>query len=777
MPTPTESPNRIHAQLPIRKKRAGKPRGSEIEVELGASGTVNMSGIVAPIENVPALVMPQGIDVYHQMRNLAQVQASLLLVQAPILSSTPIVRPPKDGDNVDQGIADFCHQALFAPGAMQISWSRVFQHLITRFDFGVSVLEKVWRYHDETGTYRLAKLAPRLARTLVAWPQDPLGNLAGVEQQASGTNGRWINVTIPANKIVVSTYRREGDDYWGRSLLRGAHIHWFALMELFRMDLVRADRWSVGIAKAKFTTTEAWMDAKLVNQVKRALKALRSHERAYVMEHPSVEFSVMGPGAGSTGSGVSLKESIETHERGVIQNVLGTFLTSGSDGMNSNRTSKLADVFSSMLELGATEMAEDLTHQVVRELCDLNFAMEGREYPSIAFTNIADDDIDALTSNLTRVSAVGAYRPGRADHEHFRKLLKLPAVDPDAMDLDDDTDDEDEDEDDNEPMPPKKKTGATPNADDGEDDPDDEDEAKLRAKTRDDVLLSRVPNDLEVLLLRSPEQLARSLNQAADDLETRLMAIRRDQADTLLAKIVKRDASTRTNAFTDLRPGQFAIPQAGLTERAIRDMQRTLFAQGRREVRQELARQGASISLRMTSDEMENRILLGAPKRKKSTAKLPETSADANRVLITTAKVTAEQLNDTWFNRVLEVASRLRRGGTTGPTLVREVWETLENELSSGLWGKARAKINETFSLGRAVEARVHEDEIDRAVWSCLLDVHSCEPCVKRDGIEAAVTSEEYLTNPVPYKGCDGNKGGGDACRCMWLFILKTSTV
>lgn len=749
-------------------------RDARREAELGASGTENMLGVISSIETLPALIPPDGLRVYEEMRNLAQVNASLYIVKAPILSSTPVVRPPKNGDLVDQGIADFCQAALFGPGGMRLSWRRVFEHLMTRLDYGVAVCEKVHRYDLESGTWRVAKLAPRLARTIWQWNPDPATNeLASITQQAYRADMSYKQVTLPAQKCVVSTHQREGDNYWGRSILRPAYFHWWAITEMLRIGVVRADRWGVGIPKAKFTTQEDWTNRTLVAQVKRALKALRSHDRAYVMEHPGVEFSMLE--LNGTDGGVKLTDDIDFHARMIIQNVLATFLSGQSDGMSTNRTSKLADIFSSVLELVAGDIAEDLDEQVLHELCDLNFVMQGRAYPHIEFTNIADTDLEALANQVGRLYAIGALTPTPDDESFFREQYKLPPRLEGDVPEDDAADGEDDDPG-AVPGPGRPKNARPPASagEDGEDD-DEADQPALRLKGDTGVLLGRAPTAVEVFCLREPEAYARTLNATAITLERRLAEIRRVQFDRLAAAIAKKDARTSTGAFTDLRPDNFVIPERGLARRAIRETQIEAFADGRRKVRQELARQGSAVSLRLTSDAHEADILQLAKKKPQPTQ--PTTASTAKSAIATSAAVSAERLNDLWFNRILEVATRLRRTGITGQKLVAEMWTALENELSAGLRGVARAEVNEAFGLGRGVEAQVQSDEIEKAVWSCLLDVAACDPCVQRDGIEATLDSEEYTAHPVPYAGCEGNKGGGDACRCQWLFLLKGRTV
>ena len=790
---PAHDPGQIAAELPRqvrrpRKETAGAPPAPaplpELTVEpgeRGTTGTDNMSGIISGVEYLPALQPPYGLRVYDQMRrSSAQVRASLWIVKAPILSSTPVIQAGDKDDPISVGIADFCRAALFSPRAMRISWRQVLDHLLTRLDFGVSVAEKVWRYDAPSGTWRLDKISPRLATTISGWKLNEQGHeLAAVEQQALRPSAGAFTTPIPASKCLINTFQREGDNYWGVSLLRSAYMHWFYMTELYRIDMVRADRYGAGIPKAKFDTETAWNNTKVVTQVKRALKALRSHERAYLLEHPNVTFSVMGGPLNTEGG--RLLDSVEHHATMIIQNVLATFLASKADGLSTSRTQTLADVFSSVIELIAAEDAEALTDQVVRDLCDLNFAMEGRPYPRLEFTNIAHDDLEAITTQYSRLVAVGGLAPTQDDERHFRTAYKLPERKDEDMADDPDDPPTPEGDDEGDPEPPVQEEAEV-----ADDDPDTKDDARasIRAARRPEPLLAREPTPLERVLMRSPARRAERINAIAAALEQRLTAVRRTQAEQLLKVIVAKDARTWTAAFTDLRPDTFTIPEAKLAEKAITATQRVAFAYGRSTVRAELARQGLRLTVRArVADDC--RILATAerPVRaakkggKKPQPARPDTPATAKAQLLTSAKVTAEALNDAWFGRVMEVAVRVRRTGAQGEDLAKAVWEALEGEISAGLRGRARAEVNEALGLGRGVEARIQEDEIDTVVQSAILDTNLCEECEKVDGEEMEYGSARMYELLPPYSKCEGNKGGGDACRCEQLYLLKDRTV
>jgi predicted transcriptional regulator YdeE len=72
----------------------------------------------------------------------------------------------------------------------------------------------------------------------------------GITQQldaplTTGPNKGQSNVSIPAQKLVIFTHRREGDNYEGRSSLRSAYKHWFFKDTLYRLDGIRHERQGV----------------------------------------------------------------------------------------------------------------------------------------------------------------------------------------------------------------------------------------------------------------------------------------------------------------------------------------------------------------------------------------------------------------------------------------------------------------------------------------------------------------------------------------------------
>lgn len=54
-------------------------------------------------------------------------------------------------------------------------------------------------------------------------------------------------VSIPASKLLLFSFRREGENYEGVSVLRSAYKHWYFKETMYKFDAVRHERQSVGI--------------------------------------------------------------------------------------------------------------------------------------------------------------------------------------------------------------------------------------------------------------------------------------------------------------------------------------------------------------------------------------------------------------------------------------------------------------------------------------------------------------------------------------------------
>lgn len=729
--------------------------------EHGATGTPNYGGWITGEDYNPKLDGKAAMKVYDEMRRSdAQVGATLNVVKLPVRSADWRVDPPEHGDAQDLAIAEFCQDVLFGAGDWRADqWRQVLQHLLLKLDFGVSVLEKVWTIADD-GTARLRKLAPRLPHTIERWNIDEIGRLTSIVQLAPKAD-QFQELTIPADYAVVSNQDREGDNWWGRSILRPGYIHWYYKGQLYRIDAVKHDRYGVGIPVAEIqedytTTTEE------NRKIDAILKGIRSHEKAWIRTTAKVKYSILVPPGGQ--GGTNIMPSIDHHNAMIARTVLAGFLSQGEQKHGSfGLGGKLADIFTSVVETVADETADDLNTQVIRQLCDLNCNMRGRPYPTVRAMNIADTDAKELTEAVARLGP--KYITPEDDLEGaLRTVMNLPPL-PEQFKGRDRTP---------APTPPLgEPEPAGPGRDDATaagtkaptaQDQDREREA-LRARLRQlrdgyitasGCLLGRPPTAFELAVF-GVEDVPVRLEQAAASLASEMARVRRLQLDAILAEAVRKDQRTWTGDFTDIRPRDIGLPLTAALRKAIRAMQTSMAAYGAEQVQLEAQRQGITVLHALDAVDASARA--------------------AQSALVSSAQIAAERMSDTWYGRILETVLSERRSGKQGDALKAAVEARLAENVEKAPLGEARAEVNEAFAIGRAGQAAARKDGIETVQYSSLMDTNTCAPCAALDGTQFPFQSDEYYRTLPPFSGCDGNKGRPDACRCVHLYLFKGRTV
>ena len=79
----------------------------------------------------------------------------------------------------------------------------------------------------------------------------------------------------------------------------------------------------------------------------------------------------------------------------------------------------------------------------------------------------------------------------------------------------------------------------------------------------------------------------------------------------------------------------------------------------------------------------------------------------------------------------------------------------------------AAGAVNAAVADGRKREWEYNKDEVDRIIYSCVLDTNSCDPCSSADGLESQDGSGIPET---PNPDCQG----GPLCRCLWIYVLRS---
>lgn len=416
--------------------------------EHGTAGTENFGGYIKKEDFNPDFDdWQKSVPLYDKMRRTdAQIRAMLQVIKLPLRGATWTCHPASS-DPVDKQIADFCNNCLFDDDAMEDSFDFTLRHILLQLDFGVSVLEKVWKV-DPHGRYRFRRLAPRLPKTLREWHVNREGKLVAIVQYAPvphGKGGRtaaghsrvptygstmsYQYLTIPAEYCAVFSLDREGDNYQGTSLLRNVYRNYYFKDEAYRVIAVGLDRWGVGIPVAQLEEghTLTTGDRTTLRDV---LKSVRANEKAFMVMPEHVQFSIEPSGGGAGTLGGFGIQWIEHQDTQIARNVLAGFLTMGNSPLGSlGFGARLTDMFISSLNGVARGIAGDMKKQLVMPLCDFNFDMTGREYPEPTCLDLEQVDLKALVDTLATLQG-SLITPQDDDETILRKMLGLPKLDP-----------------------------------------------------------------------------------------------------------------------------------------------------------------------------------------------------------------------------------------------------------------------------------------------------------------------------------------------------------
>ena len=393
------------AETPAKDKSKG--------VELGSSGTNVFSGIVTE-EYLPELSGMRAMRTYDEMRKSdATVKAALLAIQLPIRRAEWFVEPGiQDEKGKEQ--AEFIAKCLF--DEMSITWDDFLRQALLSTAYGVMLFEKVFDIREMNGKTRivLKKLAPRLPRTILTWQQSDGSD--GINQ----TTQDGSNVNIPMDKLVIFVNEKEGDNWWGISVLRAAYKHWYIKKNLETIDAVAHERQGLGIPYVKIPAEASPEDRANAIAV---LKNMRAHEEGYLLEPEGMEVNFKDMHTSGTKDAA---RAIDYHDRQITKAVLAQFLSLGSGPSGSRALSEdQTTLFLQSIEAVANGFKDCMNKYMIRQLVDLNFGKQ-EAYPKLNYAGISKADVDKLTTSYQRCVQTGGIKPQESDEVFLRKIMGLP---------------------------------------------------------------------------------------------------------------------------------------------------------------------------------------------------------------------------------------------------------------------------------------------------------------------------------------------------------------
>lgn len=267
----------------------------------------------------------------------------------------------------------------------------------------------------------LSKLAHIRQPAVQTFKISPTGDLEAIVQHVyNGVAFRQIEV--PAEKVLMWTYNRQGDDYWGTPPTRHCYKAWTFKTQIERLNILSIDRFGVGVPVVEepeggFTPVER-------SRLEGFLQAFRSSDRSYVMHPSGGKISIL------TANGEMQSSALEWAKFYNLA-VAKVFLTQQTElGSTETGARALAEQFyeqlGSIVQADCEELATLINNKLIVRLVDWNFGPH-EAYPMFAPSQRVKSGSGVATVIGSLISAK-IIHPRPEDEAYFRDVFEMPQV-------------------------------------------------------------------------------------------------------------------------------------------------------------------------------------------------------------------------------------------------------------------------------------------------------------------------------------------------------------
>ena len=206
-----------------------------------------------------------GLAIYKDMRGDDQVKACLQLKKAAVITPGWEI----EGDNAEH--VEFIKYCI---AQMEGTMEGFIVSMLSAFDYGFSLHEKIFNYIDRgkfNGKIGIKQLKAK-SPTRITFDIDDYGNINGNGILQTQMDGKVTR--LPVDKMILYSYQREFDNYYGESDLKAIYRLWFVKVNVLRYWAVYLERFSIPIVNGKLTS------GKITEQQRTDFKTLVSNIQA-----------------------------------------------------------------------------------------------------------------------------------------------------------------------------------------------------------------------------------------------------------------------------------------------------------------------------------------------------------------------------------------------------------------------------------------------------------------------------------------------------------------
>ena len=403
-------------------------------------------GTTTPDDYVRELADPvRRMEIFEEMGNDDAVQTGILARRQEICAANWQLSTEDESSDATE-ILEFVEDNIYPVLDDLLRWMGG-----GAMQYGFAAVEPVYQWADRpivssiargkmtratrSGTQRiyLRKLA-HLRQTgvqafKIAGPTDTTGLLAGdllsLEQHVyDGVTFRQRSV--PAEKLLLWAYNKQGDDWFGLPPTRACYRAWKFKTQIERLNLLHLDKFGVGMPVAE--EGQGWGPVERT-RLADFLKAWRSGAHNYLLHPAGGKINIVSDDGKTT---LSMLEWIRFYNLVTAK----TFLTQQTElGSTETGARALGEVFydqmAGIVQADCEELANLINNRLIVPLVRYNFG-DREFYPAFTPSQRVRAGSGVATV-LQTLKGAGVFNPRPEDEAYVRDIFEMPTVDVETL--------------------------------------------------------------------------------------------------------------------------------------------------------------------------------------------------------------------------------------------------------------------------------------------------------------------------------------------------------
>lgn len=308
---------------------------------------------------------------------------------------------------------------------MRTPWDDFLRQAIQACFYGFYPFEILHMIDKETDQIKIKDLSPRLPKTLFRWELNEEGELKGMWQKAvfpRGNNAEYKIVLIPYENLCLFTYRQQGSNFEGESILRACFKHWYFKDKIYIIQGIGIERNAVGepifVLPPQFT-------AEMKTYAESVVKSWRVHEEGGAVLPPGAELKTY---SGTLEAG-AIMYAIQHHDTEIAKSVLAHFINLGTEGRGGAYSLgvEMTDFFMLGLKATANWLCDTINKQVIKPLLLLNNP-DMPIFPRLIVKELGRLDRAGFATMLSTLIQAKLLTPDKDLEKWTREIFEIPPI-------------------------------------------------------------------------------------------------------------------------------------------------------------------------------------------------------------------------------------------------------------------------------------------------------------------------------------------------------------